>query len=43
MRPIRQPAKKSIGSNQNILGVKKAANKKQEALHQPEVNQNAIN
>jgi hypothetical protein len=33
MRPIRQPAKKSIGSNQNILGVKKAA-KKQEVVHQ---------
>jgi len=27
MRPIRQPAKKSIGSNQNILGIKKAAKK----------------
>ncbi len=34
MRPIRQPAKKSIGSNQNILGIKKAA-KKPEVSHQP--------
>jgi hypothetical protein len=37
MRPIRQPAKKTIGSTQNILGVKKAA-KKPEVTHQPEVN-----
>lgn len=37
MRPIRQPGRKTITSNQNILGIKKAA-KKPEVLHQPEVN-----
>jgi hypothetical protein len=37
MRPVRQQPKKSLGSNHNIMGIKKAA-KKQEAIHQPEVN-----
>lgn len=37
MRPIRQPGRKTITSNQNILGLKKAV-KKAEVLHQPEVN-----